>query len=152
MRTDSWADYYLGLCDYVATKSKDTTKVGAVAVSPDNHVLGTAYNGIPMGVEDDPEKYPERYEKPTKYTYTMHAEANIVALAAKHGVRLKGAELYVNLHPCAECVRLLIQAGIKKIHCVPDEGSGAWRETLDEARQMLEEAGVELQTYIRKEK
>ena len=35
-------------------KSKDlNTKVGAVLVDRDNHIVGTGYNGFPKGVDDE---------------------------------------------------------------------------------------------------
>ncbi len=97
-----------------------------------------------MGVEDDPDKLPERYYKPGKYIYVCHAEANIIALAARHGVRLDGSTLFVNLQPCVECCKLIIQAGIKEIYCKQDTGTGTWREHWPVVQQMCYEAGVVL--------
>ena len=141
--SDSWQSYFFDMCDTVSKKSKDlSTKVGAVVVGPEKNVLGTAFNGLPMGVRDDPKRFPERYSKPDKYLYVSHAEANIIALAARHGVRLEGSMLFVNLHPCVECAKLIIQAGIKEVYCRSDEGTGNWREYLPTVRAMFNEADV----------
>lgn len=42
----------------------------------------------------------------------MHAEANAIAFAARHGVATEGADLYVTHQPCLACARLIINAGI----------------------------------------
>jgi dCMP deaminase len=47
---------------------------------------------------------------------TIHAEAHAVALAAKQGIALDGATLYVTTFPCPVCARLVARAGIKKVY------------------------------------
>jgi dCMP deaminase len=145
---NSWISYFFVLCDAVSTKSKDpTTKVGAVVIGSQHQVLGTAFNGLPMGVYDNPTPdmdFNNRYTKEKKYDYMSHAEANIIALAARHGVRLDGAKLFVNLQPCCECTKLIIQAGIKEVYCRKDEGTGGWREKIPIAMDMCSEAGVKV--------
>ena len=52
-----------------------------------------------------------------KYNFcrASHAEANAIAQAARHGVAIKGASLYVTLEPCYVCIKLLATAQIDKI-------------------------------------
>lgn len=45
----------------------------------------------------------------------LHAEQNAIIQAALHGVSVKGATLYVTLHPCILCTKMLINAGIVQI-------------------------------------
>jgi dCMP deaminase len=53
-----------------------------------------------------------------KYNYcrASHAEANAIAQAARYGVAIKGATLYVTLQPCFVCLKLLATAQIKGIY------------------------------------
>jgi dCMP deaminase len=53
-----------------------------------------------------------------KYNYcrASHAEANAIAQAARYGVAIKGASLYVTLEPCFVCIKLLATAQIKKVY------------------------------------
>lgn len=133
----SWTDYYLGFARHAATKSKDTTKVGAVLVGPDGEVRLTGFNGPPRGVHDAP----DRFERPRKYLFASHAEANLVAFAAREGIRTAGCRIYVTHAPCAACARTLIQAGIVKvIHGAGTTSMPA--EEFEAARQMFREAGV----------
>jgi len=45
----------------------------------------------------------------------MHAEANAIAFAARHGVGTEGADLYCTHEPCYHCARLIINSGIKRV-------------------------------------
>lgn len=146
-----WVEYFFDIAKTVAEKSKDpTTKVGAIVVNDSRRILATGFNGIPIGVADDKDIYPERYDRSRdKYLYVSHAEANVIAFAANEGVSLKGGTMYVTLHPCVECSKAIIMAGIKEVHCidVPRAENREWTHHLDIARKMLNEAGVKLITY-----
>nr|MDJ0510274.1 dCMP deaminase family protein [Crocosphaera sp.] len=94
--------------------------VGAVIVK-DRQVLATGYNGSPSGSAhctaqgfcypgldscDASSSLPSR---------AVHAEANAIAQAAKHGISTDGATIYVTLEPCVSCLKLIISAGIKEV-------------------------------------
>lgn len=107
----NWSEYYMGFAEHAAKKSKDSTKVGAVLIGPDGEVRLTAYNGPPRGVEDTP----ERRERPAKYLFASHAEQNLVAFAAREGIRTADCTVYVTHMPCAGCAKSLIQAGVSAV-------------------------------------
>jgi len=46
---------------------------------------------------------------------SIHAEAGVIAQAAKQGISLEGAMVYVTTFPCPTCARLVAEAGIKKV-------------------------------------
>lgn len=132
-----WLDYLMGFAAHAATKSKDSTRVGAVLVGPDREVRLTAYNGPPRGVQD----VAWRRERPDKYLYASHAEANLVAFAAREGIRTAGCTVFVTHAPCAACARTLIQAGVKAV--VHGSGTTSMPEAeFSAARAMFKEAGV----------
>ena len=102
-------ELFLNVAHTVAQKSKDqSTKVGCVIVGPDNEPRSFGWNGFSRGVQD----LPERMERPEKYDWTIHAEANSVANAARAGIALKGCRAYVTHFPCKSCADMLIQSGI----------------------------------------
>jgi dCMP deaminase len=132
-----WHQYLMGFAQHAALKSKDSTQVGAALVGPECEVRLTAYNGPPRGVAD----LPERRERPTKYLFASHAEANLVAFAAREGIRTAGCSVYVTHHPCSACARSLIQAGVK--HVIVGPGTTSMPpEEFEVAAVMFEEAGV----------
>ena len=72
-----------------------------------------------------------------------HAESNLVAFAARRGIRTEGCTVYVTHMCCSGCSKALIQAGIKKVVV----GNGQTSMTHDEFRAadtMMREAGVEV--------
>lgn len=133
----NWTDYYMCFALHAARKSKDSTKVGAILVGPDGEIRLTAYNGPPRGVDD----LPERFERPAKYLYASHAEANLVAFAARAGISTKDCAVYATHFPCASCAKSMIQAGINVL-VYGDGTTKTPQEDYQAAREMMREAGV----------
>lgn len=132
-----WDEYYMGFAEHASKKSKDSTQVGAILVDDEGAVMLTAYNGPPRGVRD----IPDRFERPEKYLFASHAEANLIAFAARQGIRTKGARIYCTHLPCAACARTIIQAGI----CEVVYGDGTFQALAAEMNatmDMFKEAGV----------
>lgn len=142
-----WHSYYMTLAKTAALKSKDTTQVGAILIGEDGEVRLTAYNGPPRGVLD----LPERFERPIKYLFASHAEQNLVAFAAREGIRTKGCTVVVTHSPCSSCARSIIQAGISLVIV----GAGETQMPEDEfevARAMFKEAGVAYRHFVERGK
>ena len=56
--------------------------------------------------------------------YAVHAEQNAICQAAKLGISLDGATMYVTHQPCVICTRMIINSGVKKViykNGYPDE-------------------------------
>lgn len=136
----SWDEHFMEFARLAATRSKDSTQVGCVAIGDARQVLTTGYNGPPRGVEDRPERSEAR---PAKYLWTSHAEENAVAHAARTGTSLVGASVYVTHQPCARCARLLIQAGVASV-TFADGKTSMPIEEFEVAAQMFREAGIDL--------
>jgi dCMP deaminase len=62
---------------------------------------------------------------------TTHAEQNAIAQAAKNGISLEGATIYVKMEPCFSCAKQIITVGIKKVVCAKRYHAG------QETRKML---------------
>ncbi|MFV0395799.1 MAG: deoxycytidylate deaminase [Coprobacillaceae bacterium] len=137
----SWDQYFMGVAKLSAYRSKDpNTQVGACIVNTDNKIVGVGYNGLPWGCEDSefPWETREGELQETKYPYVVHAELNAILNSTSH---LKGCRIYVSLFPCHECVKAIIQSGIKKIIFEDDKYSGTQSDVA--AKRMLDSAGVE---------
>lgn len=138
----SWDEYYMGFAEWAAKKSRDSTQVGAILVDPDGAVVLTAFNGPPRGVEDRL----DRLERPAKYLFSAHGEANLISFAARRGIPTKGCRVYCTHISCASCARTLIQAGI--VELVHGDGSfQAIGEEAEATRTMFAEAGVHIRRY-----
>lgn len=104
---------YLKRAQVISESSPDAeTKVGSVLVSKKTQsVISEGYNGFIRGAND--EKIPKT--RPEKYEYVIHAETNLIANAARNGVRTDDCFIVQTISPCVNCARLLYQSGIDTI-------------------------------------
>ena len=110
----SWETYYMNIAREVATRSTcDRKHVGAVIVR-DKTILSTGYNGSIKGLPHCDEAGHEMVEG--HCVRTTHAEANAIVQAAKNGVKIDSAEIYVTASPCYNCFKLIANSGIKIIY------------------------------------
>jgi dCMP deaminase len=113
-RRVGWNEYFMKIADQVATRSTcDRKHIGAVIVR-DKTILSTGYNGSLRGAPhcDDAGHDMENGH----CVRTVHAEANAVAQAAKNGVALADAEIYVTASPCLTCFKLISNSGICTVY------------------------------------
>ena len=94
-------------------------QIGAVVVQDGLVILKNWNRHLPtdfhLGQNGDPRSNFDRGERPDIYT-SVHAEAGIIAQAAKKGLRLTGCSMYVSTFPCSNCARLISEAGIEKVY------------------------------------
>jgi dCMP deaminase len=50
----------------------------------------------------------------------LHAEQNLIAIAAREGINLSGTDIYVSLEPCINCAKLLVALRPLHIYYVED--------------------------------
>ena len=138
----TWDDYFMIQAFAAAVKSKDSRqKVGCVVVGPFNNILTTGFNGFPRVVTENDERM---LDKVTKLQFIAHAERNAMDQAARHGISLHGSTMFVTKHPCNECAKSIIQAGIRRVVCPPLDSDSSWTESSRLAKTMLDEAEVVL--------
>ena len=142
----SWDEYFMTLANQVSTRTTCTRRaVGAVIVK-DNRILTTGYNGVPSGMEHCGivgclrEKLGVPSGQRQEICRGLHAEQNAIIQAARSGIDISGAKIYINTQPCVTCAKMLINAGITEIiyeNPYPDELSLG----------MLDEAGVPYRVF-----
>lgn len=137
---------FMVVADAFASFSKDATKVGAVVVDNLGVVRSAGWNGAPRGSDADED---DRAERPEKYHWFAHAEANAIAQAAASGQSLMGCTIVVNLPPCMECAKLIVQAGIwRVIHKAGDAAfRERWADSLARSERLFNECGVRTEVY-----
>lgn len=122
-----WDTYFMDIAYMAATRSQcPRRRVGAVLVQG-KKLLGTAYNGAPMGVPDCEEAgcmIAEDYEqvivdgveqmiKKQRCIRTIHAEQNLLLFTDRKD--RDGSTVYVTDQPCWTCANMLANSGIKEI-------------------------------------
>lgn len=138
----TWDEYFMAIAIMSAKRSKDpNTQVGACIVSNDNRILCCGYNGAPNGFDD--EDFPWKREgNPlnTKYLYVCHAELNAILNFRGSRKDLEGSKIYVDLFPCNECAKAIIQSGIKTVIYKSDKYDGT--ESNIASKKLFDECGV----------
>lgn len=140
----SWDEYFMNIAEMVKTRSTCMRRqVGAVIVK-DKQIVATGYNGAPTGLAHCTEiGYCERQAQNipsgqrAELCVALHGEQNAIVQAAKLGVSVDGATIYVTTHPCVICTKMIINAGIKRIVYKGDYPD-------DLSKKILDEAGIEL--------
>ncbi len=101
---------YMEIAEVIAKRSHDAeTKVGAVLVNNESGaIMSTGYNGYVRGADDS--TLPNT--RPDKYEYILHAEDNLIANAARHGISTKNCMLVCTMSPCKHCMRMLVNCGV----------------------------------------
>ena len=109
-------EVYFGMAVLMGARSTcPRANVGAVAVK-DRRIIATGYVGSPS-------RQPHCLDVGCDIVdghcmRTIHAEANLIAFAAKHGVSLEGSTIYVTHSPCTNCAKLLINAGVQTVNFI----------------------------------
>lgn len=142
----SWDEYFMELALTVGKRGTcNRGRSGAIVVK-DKRVVTTGYVGSPAGLAHCDEVghwFKRTIHEDGSVTQhcirTVHAEANAIAQAARHGISIEGGTLYCNMEPCIDCTKLLISSGIKRVVC------NKRYQAAKESREMLEEAGVKLE-------
>ena len=134
--------YYLNIAEQVSKRSTCLCKHWGAIIVKDDTIISTGFNGAPRKVKDCMERGYCRLQKYRKdnnlgrgtayeQCLSVHAEQNAIIFADKEQMKdaslylvgteiidLAGTEQYVvNPKPCAECRKLIINAGIKHVFC-----------------------------------
>ena len=97
-----------------ATRSTCLKPNGAVLVKA-NRLISQGYNGSPSGMPHCVDLGECEVGLDRGCTRTVHAEANVICMAAKMGIPTEDSTLYCTTSPCYSCAKLLINAGIKEV-------------------------------------
>ncbi len=109
----SWDRYFMNVARVVSSRATCQRKyVGAVIVR-DRTILSTGYNGSIRGMPHCSEAGHMMEEG--HCVATIHAEMNAIIQAARNGVAIEGASIYITASPCWSCFKALANAGVTRI-------------------------------------
>lgn len=139
----NWNEFFMAIARLASKRSKDpSTQVGACIVGEDNRILSIGYNGAPNNFNDD--KFPWGKENEdihqNKYPYVCHAELNAILNFPGNRKDLINSILYVDLFPCNECAKAIIQSGIKNIIYLSDKYKNTDKNIA--SRRMFDECNI----------
>ena len=110
-KPDSWDNSFFLSAALWSVRSHDSQTQCGAALVKDKRIISTGYNGFISNIDDS--ALPR--QRPEKYPFMIHAEANAVYNAAKNGVTTLGSTCYVTAIPCLGCLQMLYQCGISKV-------------------------------------
>ena len=113
-------------------------KVGCLLVTSDQIMIG-AYNGTPSGWGNCCEEIVDDSLVTSKSV--IHSELNAILHAARQGVSVKGATLYVTLSPCISCSAMISQVGIKRVVYLKEYRDTTGVDVLSEQGVIVEKLG-----------
>jgi len=103
----------LNIATMVASRSTcERRRVGAVVVKNKN-ILSTGYNGSSRGLPHCDEVGHELVAG--HCVRTIHAEANALVQAARHGTAVEGATIFLTDSPCYDCFKMIVNSGIREV-------------------------------------
>lgn len=115
-------------------------QVGAVVLTPDGAILKGFNRHLPTEqapyIDGDPRNSFSRGVSIDLST-AIHDAADIVARAARHGIRLDGSEWYGTTFPCPPCAKLIAGSGASRLYF-----AGGY--SMLDGERILGEAGIEL--------
>lgn len=117
----TWDEYFVLIALCTSLRSKDPrSKVGAVIVNAEKHIVGTGYNGFVQGVDESLFNWKREGDwLETKYPYVVHAEQNAILNATTSDLSL--CCIYTTLLPCHECAKMIAQKKIAEVVYVSDK-------------------------------
>ncbi len=108
-----WDEYFMNIAQVVSSRSTCPRKyVGAVIVR-NRTILSTGYNGSIRGMPHCSDV--GHMMENGHCVATIHAESNAILQAARNGVTIEGAAIYVTASPCWNCFKACVNAGIVRI-------------------------------------
>lgn len=146
----TWDEYFMEIAQAVAKRStcdRGREHHGCVIVR-DKQILATGYVGSPPGAAhcDDighlmKTVVHEDGHQTQHCMRTTHMELNAICQAAKRGIAIDGATIYVSYTPCYTCTKAIISAGIKRVVCIKKYHAGS------ESEELFKQAGIGIEFF-----
>jgi dCMP deaminase len=110
----------MAMLEREAGKSSDNWRHVAAAIVKDGQAVLTRHNThLPSPhspyAHGDPRGNYHRGDH-MELSTALHAEAGLIADAAREGIKLEGADMYVTVYPCPPCAKLVAFSGIKNLY------------------------------------
>ncbi|MDB5245495.1 MAG: deoxycytidylate deaminase [Parcubacteria group bacterium] len=119
--TDELHRRFMAVAEKDSEKSSDIWRHVGAAIAKGGELISVTHNThVPSEhmpyVNGDPRSNFHKGEY-LELSTAIHAEAALIAEAARKGTSLEGADMYVTVFPCPPCAKLIAYAGIKNLYC-----------------------------------
>ena len=122
-----WEEYFINIARVVASRATCPRASVGVVITRGNRILATGYNGAPSGEEHCIDVDCNVVDN--HCITAIHGEINAIGTAARFGVALDGAAIYIydsgnRAEPCPNCTKAIKSAGITSIIVRGDKING----------------------------
>jgi len=138
----SWEEYFIKIAQDVATRGTCLSAMGGCVIVKNNMIVSTGYIGSPRKTNDCMSRgycLRRKLNIPSGQRYelcrSVHAEQNAIINAAREGVSIKDADMFlfmkkiyndedkiITAYPCFICKKIIINAGIKNFYGLDADG------------------------------
>lgn len=137
-----WHKRYLRIAKEVSTWTSCLRRGVGSVITVNRRLVATGYNGAPTGVKSCKElnhclREGRKSGEGLDLCRGTHSEQNALIQAARYGISVNGGDMYVTTLPCLTCMKLIINAGIKRVFFLEDYNSPLTSD-------LAKEAGVKL--------
>lgn len=155
----NWDEFFMSLVNQAVFRSACLhVPTGAVFVDDNHHIIGFGYSGPTKGdfhcreagiclkIDGDP------VTGELKRCNGAHAEMNAIVNCGDT-IRLRNSTLYCTVFPCYDCMKILNNAGIKRIvfkryyERLVDGGKGKTEGTEQEALELAHKRGIVMEKF-----
>jgi dCMP deaminase len=139
---------YIEVAEIIAKRSKCAKlKVGSV-ICADDRIVSTGYNGSPAGFQNCQDLFTENLTGHSEWTekFEVHAEMNSLLYAARVGIATAGSTLYCTHIPCHNCLKHIIQAGVKRVVYLNDHYNVIYGE---QTMTLINTAGITVEKHTK---
>lgn len=145
MNRIEWEEYFIEITKLVAQRSSCLSRqVGAILVKQ-KRILATGYNGSPSGVKNCCDegsclRKGSKSGENLNECMAVHAELNAILQMARYGISCEDAVLYVTTFPCINCMKAIINSGIREVVYLEDYDAPL-------SKQLAELSGIKIRKY-----
>lgn len=137
----------MNICLEISKMSHCISKKVAVIAVRDRRIVATGINGTISGAPNCDECFENKvFTREEHHEWSLknevHAEINMIAYCAKHGISLKDCTIFSTFQPCSDCSKALAVSGIKEVIYLTE-----YEYTPPESTKVLESGGVKVTKF-----
>jgi dCMP deaminase len=122
---DILLDFFKKTVNELSKQSKCVSHQVGCLIIKDERIISMGYNGTPSGFTNcnchfDKDNFIREDHHTWSLQHEVHAEINALMFAVKNGISTNGATLICTLQPCSDCLKAIIQSGIKEVYYLKD--------------------------------
>lgn len=125
----NWPEYWMSVAVAVSKQANCKGRsVGAVIVKDGSCVVASGFNRTSFQIDDCKAggcyrcSNRDKFEPGTGYDLCvcLHAEQSCIIMAAKHGISIKGCDVYTTMKPCLTCAKTMLELEIETVWYMDD--------------------------------